>query len=454
MEEFGILSDSDFGGSGSVKDNGIDASSAAAPAVKSEQENEVAALKGENTALKAELEKLRAQLAASDPGLAQYEGVQQRPVAQIKFHHASKQIRRKLDGLLSNLEKPLLDADAPTLADIKVKVKVEVAPGDEAEDGEWAEDEAPKANGKAGKVSSENGSVQYFETFCIDRFGVTNMPRGVYQAAECEMFEVPNYMGAANAYALPVHEVVDGKRTVAVKQGCFNCGKPGHSIGGCAEPKNDQIVRANSRMFRENPVGGSKKRERFRGRYHEQEQEDAAELARQEAPSAPDSGIRVIDDAASDQVAQAAKRQRVEPSSSTPNHRSSSSHAYTPSPSIGSHYGSRSTTPAPSTPTMGRYGTPAMPSPMPGMPPMPYMFPPLMPGGIPMPGGNHVSLPMPPGYPAGYQPATPSPSSYVARAPAYSPRDSSRHGSSNSGSRDRDRGRERDRDRKDDRSRR
>lgn len=62
----------------------------------------------------------------------------------------------------------------------------------------------------------------------------------------------------------------DGKKTVKLQQGCFNCGKSGHSTRDCEVLKDDTVIRNNSRLHREFS-GGSSGNQRWGDRYYRED---------------------------------------------------------------------------------------------------------------------------------------------------------------------------------------
>lgn len=69
--------------------------------------------------------------------------------------------------------------------------------------------------------SLPNGAVHYFESFCIDRFGVRNLPTTISHPSEAEAWDIPLYDGAINMVPLPIPKDKDGRNDFGILSKCF-----------------------------------------------------------------------------------------------------------------------------------------------------------------------------------------------------------------------------------------
>lgn len=122
----------------------------------------------------------------------------ERPKATIAFHQLSQHLRKHIDALMVN--------------------------------GDYDQSSTPSEystlDGFQSNTDVANRSIQYFNTFCLDRLGQPRIRGDMYQPLDHALFDVPVYEGPINVVPLPIQYTDNGEMDIHQMLGsCFNCGQ-------------------------------------------------------------------------------------------------------------------------------------------------------------------------------------------------------------------------------------
>jgi hypothetical protein len=155
----------------------------------------------------------------------------------------------------------------------------------------------PRAEISASSSSSQplrSGCVTYYQSFCLDTQGCSVAAQASPPYCTAPLLSLPLPLPSSLPAAPSLQQIL------AALSVCFNCGNGNHVLAGCPEVRDNEVVRANSGLYRqyammrerergardeerkdrEDAVGG---RERY---YHEPANPDASDGAEEERQAA------------------------------------------------------------------------------------------------------------------------------------------------------------------------
>lgn len=102
--------------------------------------------------------------------------------------------------------------------------------------------------------------------------GVRNLPSGIYQPSELDVYDIPAYDGPFNLLPLPIPTDTSGK---GLDFGCFNCGIKGHSTRDCMQQRDPQSIKLNQFIrdqTRDIPINNNMSGNRYHSANHLQDE--------------------------------------------------------------------------------------------------------------------------------------------------------------------------------------